>query len=524
MKRRNFLATSAAALAAPNVARAQGRSVLKIIPEGDLAILDPVFTTATVARNHGYAVFDTLYGQDDSYVVRPQMVAGHVVENDGKQWTLTLRDGLKFHDGEPVRGRDAVASIRRFSARDAFGQALMAATDELSAPDDKTIRFRLNKPFPLLPNALGKTGTPMPCIMPERLAMTDPNRQVTEMVGSGPYRFVTNERVPGSRVVYEKFAGYVPRADQPATFTSGPKVAHFDRVEWHVIPDSATAVNALVNGEVDWVQNPATDLMEVIRKNPRLATLPDVIGGIAVMRFNHLLPPFDNPLLRRALLGAIEQSEFMTAAMGEDKTLWKDRVGLFTPGTPLASEAGLEPLIGKRDLAKVRADIAASGYKGEKIVMLGAVDYPATNGLALVGSDLFKKLGLNVDYQAVDWGTTIQRRANKGPIDKGGWNIFYTYLTGTNNFDPAANLGLRANGDRAWFGWPNNPKIEALRAAWFDARDIPSQKTICDELQVEFMKAPAHLPLGINFGPTAFSKALSGVRMGFPQFYDVKRA
>ena len=524
MKRRSFLAASVAGLAAPSVSRGQvARGTLKLIPEGDLAILDPVFTTATVARNHGYAVFDTLYGQDDSYVMRPQMVEGHAVENDGRQWTLTLREGLNFHDGEPVRGRDCVASIRRFAARDAFGQALMAATDELSAPDDRTIRFRLNKAFPLLPNALGKTGTPMPCIMPERLAMTDPNRQVTEMVGSGPYRFKASERVAGSRVVYENNTAYVPRRDGPSTFTAGPKVAHFDRVEWHVIPDSATAVNALVNGEVDWVQNPATDLLEVIGRNPKLEIKPDVIGGIGVMRFNCLLPPFDNPVLRRVLLGAIDQAEFMTAAFGTDATLWNAGVGLFTPGTPLASAAGMEALSGRRDLAKVRAEILAAGYKGEKIVMLGAVDYPATNGLALVGSDLFKKLGMNVEYQAVDWGTTIQRRSNKGPIDKGGWNIFYSYLTGTNNFDPAAHLGLRSNGEKAWFGWPDNPKIEALRAAWFDARGVDEQKAICAELQVAFMAAPAHLPLGCGYGPMAFSRGITGVRMGFPQFYDVRR-
>ena len=525
MKRRSFLAAGVAGLAAPSVVRGQGTrsGTLKIIPEGDLAILDPVFTTATVARNHGYAVFDTLYGQDDSYVMRPQMVEGHVVENDGRQWTLTLREGLKFHDGEPVRGRDAVASIKRFSARDAFGQALMAATDELSAPDDRTIRFRLKKAFPLLPNALGKTGTPMPCIMPERLAQTDPNRQVTEMVGSGPYRFKTEERVAGSRVVYEKFAGYVPRKDGPATFTAGPKVAHFERVEWHVIPDSATAVNALTNGEVDWIQNPATDLLPMLRANARVQFLPDVIGGISVMRFNCIQPPFDNPAVRRAVLGAIDQSEFMTASMGDDRSLWKDGVGLFTPGTPMASAAGLEPLSGRRDLAKVRAEIIAAGYKGERVVMLGAVDYPASNARSLVGVDLLKRLGMNVDYQAVDWGTTIQRRAKKDPIDKGGWSIFFTDLTGTNNFDPAAHLGLRANGDRAWFGWPDNPKIEALRSAWFDARGLEEQKAICAELQVEFMKAPAHMPLGCNYLPTAFSKSITGVRMGFPQFYDVRR-
>jgi len=294
-------------------------------------------------------------------------------------------------------------------------------------------------------------------------------------------------------------------------------------VEWHVIPDSSTATNALVNGEVDWVQNPSIDLLPVLRANPRMQFRPDVIGGISIMRFNCIQPPFDNPAIRRALLGAVDQAEFMTASMGEDTSLWKDGVGLFTPGTPLASAAGLEVLGGKRDLARVRAEIIAAGYKGERVVLLGSVDYPAANARSLVGVDLLKKVGMNVDYQAVDWGTTIQRRAKKDPVDRGGWSIFFTDLTGTNNFDPAAHLGLRSNGERAWFGWPDNPKIEALRAAWFDARDVAEQQRICAELQVEFMKAPAHLPLGCNYGPTAFNKSITGVRMGFPQFYDVKR-
>ena len=126
---------------------------------------------------------------------------------------------------------------------------------------DTVIEFRLKQPFPLLPNALGKTGTSMPCIMPERLAKTDPNKQVTEMVGSGPFRFKADERVPGALVVYERNRDYVPRPDGPPTFTAGPKVVHYDRVEWRVIPDPATAANALVNGEVDWWQASTPDLL-----------------------------------------------------------------------------------------------------------------------------------------------------------------------------------------------------------------------------------------------------------------------
>jgi peptide/nickel transport system substrate-binding protein len=523
MRRRSLMMGAASALMAPAIARGADRNTLRFIPEGDLAILDPVWTTATVARNHGYLVFDTLYGQDADYVIRPQMVAGHVVENDGLQWTLTLRPGLRFHDGEPVRGRDCVASIRRFAARDAFGRALMEATDELSAPDDRTIRFRLKRRFPLLPNALGKTGTPMPCMMPERLALTDPNKQVTEMVGSGPFRFLANERVAGSRVVYARNDAYVPREDGPATLTAGPKVAHFQRVEWNVIPDASTAVSALVNGETDWVQNPSPDLLDLIRAKRDMKVWGlDPAGGIAVMRFNQLFPPFDNPAIRRALLGAIDQAEFMTAAAGTDRSLWKDRVGVFSPDTPMASEVGIEVLAGKRDFAAVRSALAAAGYKGERIVMLGASDYPTTNGPALVGADVLRKVGMNIDFQQVDWGTTVQRRASKQPPDKGGWNIFYTYLNGTNNLDPAGQLGIRGNGADAWFGWPDAPKLEALRTAWFDAPDVAAQKAICEQIQAQFWQDVPYIPLGCLYAPTAHNKGLVGMRNGFVQFYDVK--
>lgn len=522
IERRGFLA-GATALAMPRIARAAEKSLLKVVPEGDLAILDPVYTTATVVRNHGYMVFDTLYGFDDDNVVQPQMVEGHVVAADGKQWTLTLRDGLMWHDGEKVRARDAVASIRRWAARDSFGGALMAATDELSAPDDRTILFRLKRPFPLLAEALGKPGTPMPCIMPERLALTDPNKQVTDMVGSGPFRFIADERVAGSRVVYEKFAGYVPRKGGKASGSAGPKIAHFDRVEWHVIPDGSTAVNALINGEVDWVQNPAVDLLPLLRgKSAFKVENLDPAGGIGILRFNCLYPPFDKAAVRSALMWAIEQSEYMTAAWGTDRTLWKDGVGVFSPGTPMDSQVGMEALTSKRDFDKVKRDLVAAGYQGEKIVLLGASDYPETNALALVAADMLRRVGMNVDLQAEDWGTTVQRRGNRKPPAQGGWNIFFTYLNGTNNYNPAGQLGIRGNGAHAWFGWPTMPKIEALRSAWFEAPDLAAQKKICEDIQLEFFKEAPYLPLGCRYGPTAYSASLTGVRSSFIQFYDVR--
>jgi len=519
MHRRTFLAAAASALASPAIA--QPGKLLRFIPEGDPAVLDPIWTTATVTRNHGYLVFDTLYGQAADYSMQPQMLAGHRIEDDGKTWRLILRDGLRFHDGEPVLASDCVASIKRFAARDAFGAALMAVTDELSATDDKVIQFRLKRPFPLLPNALGKTGTSMPCIMPERLAKTDPNAQVTQMVGSGPFRFRADERIPGALVVYERFANYVPRADGSPTFTAGPKIAHYDRVEWRVIPDPATAANALSNGEADWWQASTPDLLPALRKAGMTLQVLDPGGALGCLRFNELFPPFDNVAIRRALLGAIDQDEVMLAVAGEDRSLWKDHVGLFSPDTPMATTEGTDGLVGPRDYRRVREDLKKAGYNGERVVVLDPTDYPNTHPMVLVCVDAMQKAGINVDVAASDWGTVVQRRASRRPPDQGGWSVFFTYLNGTNNFDPASHLGLRGNGDQAWFGWPRAPELEALRAKWFEAPDQVAQKAVCAELQRAFFQDPTYIPLGAYYDTTAY-RGLKDVRTGFVQFYGVQ--
>src|SRR6478736_1743516 len=244
--RRQFIAAAGAAtLARPAIAQGTAARTLKFIPETNLAILDPIVTTAAVSTTHGYCVFDNLFAVDDQLRPQPQMAAGATVSDDGRTYEITLRDGLKFHDGEPVRAQDCVASLKRWSMRDSFGQALGAVVDDWQSVDDKTIRVRLKRPFPQFLRALGKPHSSAAFIMPERIASSDPMAPVKEMVGSGPFRFVANEFVPGSRMVYEKFEGYVPR-QEPANWTSGGKRVNFDRVEWHVITDPATAGGALL--------------------------------------------------------------------------------------------------------------------------------------------------------------------------------------------------------------------------------------------------------------------------------------
>src|SRR5262252_1807899 len=235
MRRRELFkaaALGALAVAAPRIGRAERANKLVFVPTEDLSLLDPHFAGPRSRRTHAYLVFDTLYGIDTSWSAQPQMVEGHQVGEDGLTWSLTLRDGLRFHDKEPVLARDVVASIRRFATRTSFADALMAATEELSAPEDRTVRFRLKRPFPHLPEALAGPGGIVPAIMPERLAAASPFKPVAEIVGSGPYRFLPEEHVSGARAAYERFALYQPRRGDPVGFTSGPKITHFDRVEW----------------------------------------------------------------------------------------------------------------------------------------------------------------------------------------------------------------------------------------------------------------------------------------------------
>jgi peptide/nickel transport system substrate-binding protein len=523
IRRRDLLAT-AAALTAPSIARAQNARLLKFIPQSDLSVLDPIWSAAYVTRNHAMMVFDTLYGMDASYQVQPQMAAGHRVEDDGKTWRITLRDGLLWHDGDKVLARDCVASIRRWAARDSFGQTLMAVTDELTADDDRTIRFRLARAFPLLPSALGKAGSNICAMMPERLANTDPFKQVTEMIGSGPFRFVAADQVPGSLIAYERNAAYVPRTDGVPSFTSGPKIVHLDRVEWHVLPDPATAAAAMRTGEHDWWEAPTFDLLPMLRGVSTLTVPPPTpLGFIGGLRLNHLQPPFNNPALRRALLGAVNQEDFMISAATTDPRNWRTGVGVFCPGAPMANAAGMEVLTGPRDLAAVKQAVAASGYHGEKTVVPVPSDFPNLRALADIGVDMLQKIGLNVEPRFTDWGTMLQTLQKTEPVEQGGWSAFHTYWSGLDQFDPAVHVWIRGNGRAASRGWPDSPRLEALRQDWLAAQDIAAQKRIAEDIQRQVFVDVPYIPLGQILPTWVYQKTVTDVLDGYALFWNVRK-
>jgi peptide/nickel transport system substrate-binding protein len=523
MRRRSLLAAGlGAALARPGLGRAAEAQTLRFVPQGNLQNPDPIWTTTVIARNHGYLIWDTLYGLDSSLLPKPQMLAGDSVSADGLTWRMTLRDGLLFHDGAPVRAIDCVTSLARWSKRDGFGQRLASQTAEMRAVDDRTLEIRLTHPFPQMRFALGQ-GTCF--MMPERMAKTDAYQQIKEYVGSGPYRFVTDEWVSGTRAVYARFDKYQPR-DEPADYTAGGKVTHFDRVEWVVMPDPSTAAAAIQAGEVDWIEQPLADLLPMLRRSQGVVVdNVDLVGEIGILRFNFLEPPFDNPKLRRALLPAIDQSEYMAAVMGNDRSLSRTGVGVFSPGTPLANDAGLSALTGPRDPTLAKRLIAESGYKGERVVLLSPSDFPVIQAIAQVTRDIYTHIGLNVDYVTADWGTVVMRRTSKEPVEHGGWSTFCTYGDGQAYANPATHTAIWGNGARGWYGWYSSDQMEALRNAWYDAPDLAAQQQIARQIQLLVWQDVPFIPIGQWFQPIARRSNLTGLLRGtMPIFWNVRRS
>jgi len=493
-------------LAAP--ARADSGTVLRFVPHADLTIIDPYFSGVYITRNYGYMVYDTLFALDHEYQPHPQMVESWKASDDGLTWDFALRDGLRFHDGQKVGAADAVASLKRWGQRnDSYGQALLDAASAIEALDERRFRITLKRRFPVI-DALATMTSPTPFIMPERLAKTDAFAQIKDPTGSGPFKMVMSEWQPGHQVVFAKNPDYVPRAEPPDG-AAGGKVAKVDRVEWVYIPDAVTALQALKDGEVDAWENLSNDYVAQMRADPDV-TIKDSPGFIGVMRFNWLQPPFDNIKMRQAVLQVVNQSDYM-AAMAGDPENWRTCYSVYACLGDVETR-GAEALAGPRDYDKAKKLVAEAGYKGERVVLLDPADIPQLHAEALVTADMLKRLGLNVDVASTEWGTVIKRIYSKDPVDQGGWNVFVTAFAAYDMLNPATTRVLRAPGAKGVLpGWADDPKLEALRAAWFEAGDAAARREIAAQMQARAFETVPFVPLGQYKARAAFRSYLTGL-------------
>lgn len=487
--------------------------ILRVVPYADLQSLDPIVTTVGIVQRHATMVYDVMFARDENQTPKPQMVDTWTQSDDGLTWTFVLRDGLAFHDGAAVTAEDVVASMTRWAAKDSFGRQLWARTETLEATDDKTLVWTLNKPYGLMLYALSKPSGVFPAVMPKRLAETPVDVAVTEVIGSGPFEFAADEWVPGSLVVYTRNEDYVPR-DEPANGASGGKVAKVDRVEWLNIRDQQSAILALQNGEVDYLESPGTDFLPILTSAGIKTQVTDKLGSQGMIRMNHIQPPFDDIRARRALLYLTDQEQFLQTMFG-DPELYETCAAFFVCGAPLASDAGVEDDFGTNK-EKAKALFAEAGYDGEPIVILHPTDVQTMNSSTLVLAEELRSIGVNVDLQTLDYAAMSGRRANRAAPAEGGWHIGLTYWPGLLVSDPIGNTPLQASCDDAWPGWPCNDEMQALINAFPDAETPEAQQELADEIQVmAYQDVVPYVPFGQWFVPIAYSPKLSGV-IGMP--------
>ena len=522
----SVLALSVAALsvALTSQAFAAGK-IITAVMHSDLRIIDPLFTTAYITRDHGYMVYDTLLATDSDFKIQPQM-ADVKVSDDKLTYTFTLRDGLKWHDGAPVTAEDCVASLKRWGRADNMGQKLMDFTVSIEPIDAKSFALKLKEPYGLVLDSIGKPSSYTPFMMPKRMAETPAGQQMKEQIGSGPFKFVQAEFQPGVKAVYEKNADYVPRKEAPS-WTAGGKVAKVDRVEWITMPDAQTAVNALQSGDIDFMENPSFDLLPVLKGNKdiKIETL-NKLGFQTLGRMNFLHPPFDNVKVRRAALLALNQKDVLDALVGNPE-FYKICGAYFVCGTPLATEEGAGNLIKGGGIAEAKKALAESGYDGTPIVIMAPGDVVTLKAQPIVSAQLLRDAGFTVDLQATDWQTVVARRASQKPTKEGGWNMFFTNWVGADVMNPIANASIGGRGTKGgWFGWAENAKIEELKDKFARSGSPEEQKKIAAEIQKEAYEQVIYVPLGQYLAPSAWRKSLTGVLDGpaTPIFWNIDKS
>jgi peptide/nickel transport system substrate-binding protein len=511
----------ATSLGAPSVHAQKDRQTLRFVPHAELKILDPVWTTTYIIRNHCYLVYDTLFGTDENLQIKPQMVDRTTVSPDGMKYTFTLRDGLQWHDGQPVLSEDCTESLKRWGKKDRFGQLLMASTAKIAPVDKKTFTLELTEQFGPVVEALGKPSTNVPFMMPARIASAPADQQIKEVVGSGPFKFAKDEWQPGEQAVYVRNTDYVPR-DEPPSGSTGAKRAYLDKVIWRFMSDPWDAANDLAAGEVDWWEEPPLEFIPKIEQNPDLKTfLVDPLGEQGWLRPNWLHPPFNNKKARQALIHIMDQVTYLHWSIGQPQ-YYRPCYSVFACGGPYATTIGAETMM-EHDLSKARQLVQESGYDGRPIVVLHVTDIPALNAAAIVTRQRLESIGFKVVLKGMDWSTMQVARTSKEPPDKGGWNLLHTWWHAANVVNPAVHFGVMGGGQRAWYGWPDVPELEKLVNDWVRATDQTRRKLLADEIQKVALGDVTYVPWGEWFQPTAFRKNVRDVlKFDGPIFWNVK--
>jgi peptide/nickel transport system substrate-binding protein len=515
-----FLALAFSVVCLPTKAQTK---TLRFVPQSSLTILDPIWSTGYVTRNHAYMIYDTLFSTDSKGGIKPQMVDQWHTSKDGKTWTFKLRPSLEFHDGKPVTSDDVIASLKRWSTRDSLGIILAKFIDRYEVVDDNTWRIHLNEPCGIMLDALGKPSSNVPFIMPARIANTSGFEQIKETIGSGPFIFKSDEFKPNERAVYVKNSSYVPRTEPKDALAGGKRVL-IDRIEWMTIRDPLTQYHALTKGEVDWVEQPNFEHASSYRTQTDVVFHELSSAGVQfVLRMNHLHPPFNDVRIRQAAMVALGQFDFLKTQIAVPG-LYRFCKSIYPCDSPLVSdETGI--YTGTANPVTAAQMLKAAGYDGTPIVLLRSSDPPVVSKIPLVARNQLEAAGFKVDMQQMDWAALTARRAKKEIPEQGGWNVFLTSFVSSDIANPLTSPMLNAQGQAGWLGWQNEPRIEALKHQYARANSLAKKLEIAKQLQLVALDTVSYVPLGMYSRTTAYRKGIKGVEhnAGVHVFWSVSK-
>jgi len=477
-----FLAAVIALPIAWHARAATAETTLNAVLEAEIVTLDPHFTGAYISRTFGYMVYDTLFAPDSKGAA------------------------------------DVVASLKRWETRNALGGRLQATTASLQAADPKTFVLTLTQPYGLVLETLGTTLGPVPFIIPARLASTPGTTQITEIVGSGPFTYSPADHTTGDHMLLHRNPNYVSRTD-PTDFLSGAKLVKIDALDIKVIPDGATAAAALQQGEIDYMQYAPFDLIPMMEKNPELKVL-DFTGAhmfTGHYRMNFVQKPFDDPAIRRVVLGLVDQQEVLDA-LGLEPRFAQTCSSFFICGSPYATPNPAAPTDHSIETAK--AALAKTNYHGEPVVVMVANDLEAPRVASTVMADRMKRAGFNVDMQVMDWATLLQHRSART-----GWNLYGVHALGLDLQSPLTSSVINFNcKDSPGAGFMCEPRLVPLFDAFAKAPTREAQQAVAGQIQAIVTEQALAAPFGQFAQPAAYRMTLTGViPSAIPLFWNVEK-
>ncbi len=479
--------------------------VIRVATNAEPGTLDWQSSTATATRLVAWHIFEGLFALDQNYDVKPLLAQDYSVSPDGLRYTIRLRTGIKFHNGQPMLPEDVIASLDRWGKLSTGGRETFKFIKQIRKVDDARIEIDLTKKFPPLITNLGDPKQAA-VIMPKSVAEASGLKPATELIGTGPYMF--KRWTPGQEIVLVRYPGYVSRTEDWGGIT-GRKVAYADEIDFFPVTDPQVRLAGVTTGQYDLALELPQDVYPQVKGNPSLT--PDIVkvfswyGAV----FNKAHGVFTDERLRQAALYAMKPADLMAAAVGP-KEFWKLDPGLFFPEQKgLYSTAGSE-IYDHQNLEKARSLLKAAGYKGEKIVVLSTKDYTWNNNAAQVLVPELQAVGFNVDSQVYDWPTLLSRRTKQEL-----WDIFLTGFSPS--IDPTAVIFFGSN----WPGWYKSQALDKELSQWSQTpvTDTAARKTLMDQIQTTFYTEVPVAKLGNAYGLEVYNNQQLH---GYKSFFDVR--